>query len=178
MKKNIMATLIGATLCLSNANAAVTYLDGSGAVVSSTSASLVSIEWSAATGPGALGQVSGVTEEATILPIGFTITQLFVIAQPTGVSPATANVSLSSGSGVHIYTLDSLPGEYITNDVSAIADAVNVLGFENILSYNVNVGFDATSAFGVRGFAAAVPEPSSTALLGLGTFGLLLRRKR
>ncbi len=39
---------------------------------------------------------------------------------------------------------------------------------------------DATSLFGIMKFndAVAVPEPSSTALLGLGGFALILRRRK
>ena len=47
-------------------------------------------------------------------------------------------------------------------------------GVSNV-SYNANFG---TSAEGFAVFVNVVPEPSSTALLGLGALGLLVRRKR
>ena len=48
------------------------------------------------------------------------------------------------------------------------------------VSFTRNVADDSGEGFAIRDFtlAAAVPEPSSTALLGLGLSSLLLRRKR
>ena len=48
------------------------------------------------------------------------------------------------------------------------------------VSFTRNVADDSGEAFAIRDFTltAAVPEPSSTALLGLGLSSLLLRRKR
>ncbi len=105
-----------------------------------------------------------------------------------GVAPLSGTFEADTGTWSAISTdtsrLDfSISGSSLTGSVlsTAIYPAVSFEWGEASISGVTKVTYKSSRNTGFDGFnfsATPVPEPSSTALLGLGTLGLLARRKR
>ena len=92
----------------------------------------------------------------------------------------------SSNAGSRAITMDNISLSVLNDGTQANAnfllESTGTLANYDYLavSFTRNVADDSGEAFAIRDFTlqAAVPEPSSTALLGLGGLALMLRRKR
>jgi hypothetical protein len=92
----------------------------------------------------------------------------------------------SSNAGSRAITMDNISLSLTNDGTQANADFLltstgTLANYDYLaVSFTRNVADDSGESFAIRDFtlAAAVPEPSSTALLGLGGLALMLRRKR
>ncbi len=101
-----------------------------------------------------------------------------------GTNPALGTDYTISGSGTDLVTFDAK-----TNDFSAFYGSITINGtwsgitikqLHNSERTNNNTFLDVKAELEVSGIISAdsIPEPSSTLLLGLGSLGLIMRRKR
>ena len=93
------------------------------------------------------------------------------------------DVNLTDANGTDVLVHDDLAishGTSVTTaDLAAPVTAFTVSGGNDVSLTFARVTFTASDMLVLNGFElSAVPEPSSTALLGLGLSSLLLRRRR
>ncbi len=91
---------------------------------------------------------------------------------------APTNVSVSTGP----FTVEGVSASSLAGATSLI-EGVSWAKIENVILSDGSMDFVSTSTTGFRGIAGvqivtAVPEPSATALLSLGGFALMLRRRK
>ena len=81
---------------------------------------------------------------------------------------------------VHNDLVSSFGSSVTTADISTAVTFFTVSGGNDVtLTFDPEAtGFDGLDQLMLNGFVLSVPEPSSTALLGLGGLALMLRRRR
>ncbi len=125
----------------------------------------------AATGSGGIDQATGIT--------------MFTSSNSTPVDFASANTINVTDAGANRLVgiwmaFDSTNATTVTGNGLEISYAGWEAGAKTILETGIGSSMAGNAAFGNDAMAvvAPVPEPSSTALLGLGSLALLMRRRR